>query len=553
MSHCAAQHLERDTVKRIVFALTLMVGTLRAQPAANPTDVKFAGSATPVTIAAHPSPEQLKQAKAQAREARPLLNRKDFAGARPILEAAFATAPEGSVLVDLVSCYRGLGLNAQAHQLLLQAQAAGNITYTTNDTKLVTSHSNQLALLTTRLFVTVPEGPNTITLDGAPKELPTGGVPLVLEPGRHQLKVERPNSETFVKDFEAAPGQEERINVEFQAYVATGRLKVVEKNGRDIDVVVDGKVVGKAPWEANIEPGRHLIEGKSPRAVAAGIAVDVARRGSVEVALESVVQYERLVIQANTEGATATLDAQPIKLPFNEYVPLGQHQLKVTAPGYAPVDRSIVLIEDQPVTEIVALTANARVSSPVSPTPKGPGVRVGALLGIISIPRPINLELSIKPNELLGFGVGYSMFPPLEFDDVEVGIQAFNAVGRVFPFKGAFYVGLGFGYQMIDLEATRTIDGDAVTATIDESNLFITPQVGWLWIWDSGFALGINLGVQFALSSNPNVTLTDDRGREIRGPSGEEEELRDDVRNIGEWVADIPIPSVDLLKLGFYF
>jgi hypothetical protein len=540
-------------VKRIVFALTLMAGTLRAQPAANPSEIKYAGSATPVVIAASASQEQLKQAKAQAREARPLLNRKDFVGARPILETAFATAPEGSVLVDLVQCYRGLGLNAQALQILLQAQAAGNISYTTNDSKLVTSHTNQLMLLTTRLFVSVPEGSGTLQLDGAAKELPKGGVPLVLEPGHHRLQVEKSNSETFVKDFEAAPGQEERITVEFQAYVATGHLKVTEKNGKSIEVLVDGKVVGKTPWEADLEPGRHLVEGKSPRASAAGIAVDVARRGTVEVALESVVQYERLVIQTNTEGATATLDAQPIKLPFSEYVALGQHQLKVTAPGYLPQDRSIVLIEDQPVTEIVALTADGHAAAGTAPPVKGPGVRVGALLGIVSIPRPINLELSIKPNELLGFGVGYSMFPAIEINNVKPGMQAFNAVGRIFPFQGAFYVGIGVGYQMIDVVATDEIDGEEVTATIEESNLFITPQVGWLWIWDSGFALGINAGVQFALSSDPKVVLTDDRGREIRGPSGEERELQDDVKNLGELIADIPIPAVDLLKLGFYF
>ncbi len=540
-------------MKRIVFALTLIAGTLRAQPAASPSDVKYAGSATTVAIVAQPSAEQLKQAKAQAQQARPLLNRKDFVGARPLLEAAFATAPEGSVVVDLVSCYRGLGLNAQALQVLLHAQAAGNITYTKNDSKLVTSHTNQLTLLTTRLFVTVPAGPSTIKLDGAEKTLPMGNIPLVLEPGHHQLQVERPNSEAFVKDFEAGAGQEERVNVEFQAYVPTGHLKVSEKNGKAIDVVVDGKVVGKAPWEADIEPGRHMVEGKSQRAAAAGIAVDVARRGTVEVALESVVAYERLVIQTNTEGATATLDAQPIKLPYSEYVALGQHQLKVTAPGYTPVDRSIVVIEDQPVTEIVALNADAHVSSPTTPLPKGPGVRVGALLGIISVPRPINLELSLKPNDLLGFGIGYSMFPPIEINKVKAGIQAFNAVGRVFPFKGAFYLGVGFGYQMVDIEATDEIDGDEVTATVEESNFFITPQVGWLWIWDSGFALGINAGVQFALSSDPKVTLTDARGREIRGPNDEEEELQDDVKNIGELVADIPIPAVDLLKLGFYF
>lgn len=540
-------------MKRIVFALTLMAGTLHAQPATNPSEIKYAGSATPVVLVAQPSPEQLKQAKAEARSARPLLNRKDFAGARPILEAAFATAPEGSVVVDLVSCYRGLGLNAQALQVLLQAQAAGNITYTQNDAKLVTSHINQLTLLTTKLYVNVPPGPSTISLDGAPKELPPGALPLVLEPGAHRLQVEQPNFEIFVKDFEAGPGQEERINVEFQPYVATGRLRVTERNGKTIDVVVDGKVVGKTPWEADLEPGRHMIEGKSERATAAGIAVDLARRGTVEVALESVVQFERLVIQTSTEGATATLDAQPIKLPFSDYVPLGTHQLKVTAPGHVPVDRTIVLIEDQPVTEVVALTMDGHTSSPTAPLPKKPGFRVGALLGIVSVPRPINLELSIKPNELLGFGVGYSMFPPIKIDDVEAGFQAFNAVGRVFPFKGAFYVGLGFGYQMIDVEATDEIRGNEITATIEESNFFITPQVGWLWVWDSGFALGINAGVQIALSSDPKVTLRDERGRVIRGPSNEQQELEDDVRNLGEWIAGFPIPAVDLLKLGFYF
>src|SRR5690606_19992023 len=130
-----------------------------------------------------------------------------------------------------------------------------------------------------------------------------------------------------------------------------------------------------------------------------------------------------------------------------------------------------------------------------------------------------------------------------------------NAVGRFFPFQGAFYLGLGAGVQMMSVEADDVIQGERYTGSVDHTAFFITPQVGWLWIWDSGFALGLNLGVQIPITSSLDVRVRDSRGREVDpndyGPAAVE--LRDDVSGVAEYLGFFPLPAVDLLKIGFFF
>jgi hypothetical protein len=78
--------------------------------------------------------------------------------------------------------------------------------------------------------------------------------------------------------------------------------------------------------------------------------------------------------------------------------------------------------------------------------------------------------------------------------------------------------------------------------------MFVSPQLGWLWMWKSGFALGLNAGVQIPFASEPDVKMTV-AGVPVPAVGGSV----DDVRSVAKLIGKTPFPNVDLLKIGFFF
>lgn len=543
-------------MRRLALVTTFVASLAISLPAAGQTGV---GNATPTAAAApvaQPSFEdQLNLAKTQARSGRLLLKKQDYNGARPLLEGAYAILPDAQTLLELVQCYRGLSLHAPALQLILQARAAGNPQLNPNETKAIEQHSAELEPRTARLRLIVPVPPRTLRIDGLVTNLPANAVPIVLDPGLHAIQIEAEGYEPYTKDVTVVAGKEEQLTAELQKWVDTGHLKVVEKSGHALDVTIDGQVVGVTPWEGDVPAGTHTIQGRNKRMVTSPTTLELPRRGVVEVNLEGTVQYERVAFQVAPAGATVTLDGQRVAVPYDDYLLLGQHHLQVEAPGYTAQERLFTLTADTPFVQGISLEPAAVMESPPKIEPKPNPFRLGFLVGVVSLPRPVNVELSVKPNDWFGVGVGFSMIPKVKVDNGAGELSAFNAVGRIFPFGGSFYVGAAAGRQSLALEADDTIGGQHVTASADHGTLFVTPQVGWLFVWDSGFTLGINVGAQISLSSTPKVRLRNDSGVEVDptevGPDAEQ--LREDVHRAGKFLARYPLPNLDLLKLGFLF
>ncbi len=180
-------------------------------------------------------------------------------------------------------------------------------------------------------------------------------------------------------------------------------------------------------------------------------------------------------------------------------------------------------------------------AAPGHPHHLGP-VQIGVTLGVISIPRPVNVQLIIKGWDLVGIGVSYSALPSFIADAIlsiagvhnaSAHSSAWEADLRLFILRGAFFLGSSLGTQ--SLTATATSNG--VTAQGDLTTFYITPRLGWLWIWDSGFLLGTDFGVQIPVSN----TLTID-------PVANNKDVRDAARVIGQ----TPLPAVTF-RIGYLF
>ncbi len=197
---------------------------------------------------------------------------------------------------------------------------------------------------------------------------------------------------------------------------------------------------------------------------------------------------------------------------------------------------------------------------PAFEAPVAPVFQPAILLGILSVPRPVQVEALVRVRRSVAVGVQYSMLPTLSLpgNAARLELDATQLTFRWFPFHGAFYLGSGFGYQRLRASIGQTIDGGDLRVLADMSTLFLSPQLGWLWLTRSGFAIGINLGVQVPLPRDPNVSVTYN-GQPLPtqgGPAGVATSASDDKNKVGDVARIImryPIPNIDLLKIGFAF
>ena len=177
-------------------------------------------------------------------------------------------------------------------------------------------------------------------------------------------------------------------------------------------------------------------------------------------------------------------------------------------------------------------------------------VHVAAMIGVVSLPRPADVEVLVRIVDLFGVGFGYSDFPAfianplLELAGAKSGstdarLDRFNAFDldlRVFPFRGRFFVGSSFGRQSLSGAVTESTALGPQTATADLTTWYATPRVGWLWTFEPGFLLGLDLGIQLKLGADRTVTV----------PAAATPDIRDRVNNLADLGASYPLPSLRL-------
>jgi hypothetical protein len=205
---------------------------------------------------------------------------------------------------------------------------------------------------------------------------------------------------------------------------------------------------------------------------------------------------------------------------------------------------------------LLACLLGARAGNqPDEKEPRTP-VHVAATVGLISLPRPIDVEVLVRIGDFFGIGFGYSDFPafvanPLldlagaKSGTTDARLDQFNAFDldlRVFPFRGSFFVGSSFGRQALGGAVTESTALGPQTATVDLATWYATPRVGWIWTFEPGFLLGFDFGIQLKLSADKTVTV----------PPGATADIRNRVENLADLGASYPLPSLHL-RVGWMF
>ena len=397
-----------------------------------------------------------------------------------------------------------------------------------------------------------PPGPAaTVTLDGVTVEAPSR--PLRVDPGRHTVQATRQGADPFASVVQLAPGQDETVEIKLAAESRGGVIAVRERAGAEVAVVIDGREVGPAPWEGELEPGRHVVEARGARHEAASASVDLQRRGRVEIELVAVQVREHVKLASTLEGASMLLDGQPQALPFDAPLALGKHALELSAPGHRKLTRSLEVAAGKPIDERLLLEREAGAAPAALATPVVAEVERRNRFGVLAsggFPRVLQAEASLRFKDLVAIGVEWSYLPDVTLADIKFHMMSYQGTLRWSPWRGAFHVGVGGGVQSYASSSGST----ATRARIDVLQPIVSPHLGWHWLFRSGLTLGVDLGLQIVLGSDPKASLQSSGGQPLDEATLDDDArgIRTDAQDLAAQVVTTPLPTLSL-KLGWYF
>lgn len=496
-----------------------------------------------------------------------LFDAKRYEDALVKLEAAFTATPRASILLRVARCQRETGRFVPAwlsyEQLLSKYGSQLGV-------KGRASVENELRGLRPKVgIVKVSVDPadasvriDDWTVSGSGQTL---AIPVV--PGKHHLSLEKEGFEPLAIDVDVPSGEETAIDRRLDVDSKTGHVHVTDADtSPECHVFVDDEDMGPAPWDGDLEPGEHSIEIRSAHAASSPKSIIVYPKAMLDVSLTmsstggpSGIRSGHVSIDTRPVNAAIRLDGQPVASPLDSDVPPGLHTIEVSAQGHAPVARTL------------DIDAGTRISTTLGLEPLGGRartVRAGVFVGLVSLPRPIYIEALVKINDVVGFGVQWSSLPELSLPSLDAKLQMVALQGTMqwYPWAGAFYLGVGLGMQQVKTSlAVSNISGFPVDAraSAEITNFLISPRVGWHWFFDSGVSIGIGLGIQIPIANDPRTEVSATGSPQFMSMTGSSVYVpeiattvataRDNVKTAGRIAARIPLPNLDLFKVGFFF
>ncbi|HEX3849463.1 MAG TPA: hypothetical protein VHW01_00770 [Polyangiaceae bacterium] len=144
--------------------------------------------------------------------------------------------------------------------------------------------------------------------------------------------------------------------------------------------------------------------------------------------------------------------------------------------------------------------------------------RLGFLLGG-GLPDLVSLGGILKLTRYFGAGINVGLIPTVHlslYGDATLSFQEYDAYARIFPFGGSLFLGAGVGYATVRGTLATNFNlkpfqqmlppGSNVPPSLDVSSqasvrtLVLTPQLGLLHTFGSGFSLGADIGAQLPIA-----------------------------------------------------
>jgi hypothetical protein len=189
--------------------------------------------------------------------------------------------------------------------------------------------------------------------------------PLRVSVGTRTVRIYKEGFGAYETRVDVAGGQNTVVRAELAGLARAGRLRVVETDGRTLDVLVDNVVVGKTPWEGTVAAGEHTVQlrgegdlGAPP--ASAPVELDETTRLTLRAeALDSALRVEPRPVSARVaiDGVSVGRGVWEGRLRA------GTHRIEVAEEGFVAAARAVAL--DRGEREVAAIELGRDPSSPL--------------------------------------------------------------------------------------------------------------------------------------------------------------------------------------------
>jgi len=191
---------------------------------------------------------------------------------------------------------------------------------------------------------------------------------------------------------------------------------------------------------------------------------------------------------------------------------------------------------------VVALLSLALAAPALADKTEGviPGMLIGPKLSVVGFPTPA-VGAEAKVAGWFGLSIDYGYVPNLKVKEVTVGWDNWCAGAKLFPFHGSFFLGALYGQRSLKLRELDKSSGLYADGRV--SSRYLAPELGWRFLWNSGFTMGLDFGWQFVTGKSTRLTI----------PQGYDAQKEKDVQDLSRRVANQGVPVLGLLELGWMF
>jgi len=197
-------------------------------------------------------------------------------------------------------------------------------------------------------------------------------------------------------------------------------------------------------------------------------------------------------------------------------------------------------------------------------------IRLGPLVGV-GLPGVLTFGGILKLTRFFGAGINVGIIPTAQisfYGDATLAYQEYDVYGHIFPFGGGFFLGAGVGYMHAQGSLAETWDlsafqippgllppGYMLPASLEYTSggsvraMVLTPQIGYLHTFGSGFSVGFDIGAQIPIAPSEISVESSVKPQEL-AQLPEFQQTEQAVRDTLEKVGATPLPTINF-RIGW--
>jgi PEGA domain len=384
--------------------------------------------------------------------------------------------------------------------------------------------------------------------------------PIRVAAGTHTVRILKEGYTPFETSVDVAGGRTAQVGAKLLMLTESGRLKVSEQSGKALDVLLDGDIVGRTPWEGMLSVGDHVVVLRSEGNLGTGPAsAPIKARELTTLSLRAEELGAMLRVDPTPAGALVIVDGVAVgRGTWEGALRIGDHRIEVRDGGFVTAAKQLRLARGQQEQVAIALQRDEDaevwrkppkvtfdISSGFALVPSfggdvagacdgacdrsvglgalgllhagyelGSGIGLGATLGyVIAYQEVTGRETAIRPVQLgdaagtIGSAQGIAK-DHLRFSGLIAGGTVGYHTGERLPFPAL--IRLGGGVALGAVRAQRWFVPDAGTsnpdAVIEVAPTEDSPFAAYFYV-DPEVRLGVRVGERIELSAGVHAFI----------------------------------------------